>query len=431
MWGEGDKTWTCTLTIRLSSLLKTDFYKVGSQKVNGKIVNNLFTQPDSKLHAQMKRPIAPFFSMNSVLSIEQHINSVLSQFCSKLDEEFVKTRRQCNLGDWIKYYTYDVIGKITFSQPYGYLDKGWDFDGLITATIKGQFYLGRIGQMPILDYLLDKNPLFHIGPPSLQPLINILINRVAERYQGVDQTRHDIEEPDYLDKFMEARRNHPDIVDDAMVISYLAINTIAGTDTTASAIRSVIYYVLKNASIYARLKQEIRNDKKAQEDGIPISFRTARGMPFLEAVVRESIRMLPSIGLPLERCTPSTLTLPDGRQVPAGVKVGMNPYVLARNGTVWGDDADMFRPERWLQGHETNEQFRERLTRMNNADLAFGTGSRMCIGKNLAYMQIYKVVATLFERYDVELVDREREWTVSNSWLVTQQGLIVKLSRRK
>ena len=111
----------------------------------------------------------------------------------------------------------------------------------------------------------------------------------------------------------------------------------------------------------------------------------------------------------------------------------VNPYVIGRNASIWGDDVDTFRPDRWLRneaGGETEEAFSARLSAMNTSDLTFGAGSRVCIGKNLGLVEVYKVVATLAARYDMELVHPDKKWKVINSWFMRQEGIEVKISRR-
>ncbi len=67
---------------------------------------------------------------------------------------------------------------------------------------------------------------------------------------------------------------------------------------------------------------------------------------------------------------------------------------------------------------------------MNGADLTFGGGSRVCTGRNLATLEVYKVVATLVRRYDIQLADPTREWDVTCSWFPRQEGIICKIQRR-
>ena len=154
----------------------------------------------------------------------------------------------------------------------------------------------------------------------------------------------------------------------------------------------------------------------------------------MDAVVREALRMLPGVSLSLERYVPEGgYRFQNGEFMPQGAVMAVNPYLICRNKSVWGEDASEFRPERWLRdahGGETEEQFSGRLRKMNDADLSFGAGSRICIGKSMGLMQVYKVVATIVTLYDVELVDPNRDWKVINSWFPRQEGLEVRISKR-
>lgn len=211
------------------------------------------------------------------------------------------------------------------------------------------------------------------------------------------------------------------------------INLIAGADTTAISIRSAVYYCLKDLAVWRRLRRELAAAGLTAES-CPVSYKDCKGIPYLDAVVRESLRMLPGVSLSLERYVPEGgYRLPTGEFVPEGSVIGVNPYLVCRDLEVWGSDAETFRPERWFRGEEsgeTEEAFKVRLQRMNDADLSFGAGSRICIGKSLALHQVHKVVATLAVLYDIELVDPNKEWRVINSWVPRQEGLEVKISKR-
>jgi cytochrome P450 len=327
--------------------------------------------------------------------------------------------------------TWDVVGKVTFSEPIGYLEKGCDFDHTIAISDKAMDYFALVSQLPILDHLLDKNPVYRIGPPSFGNITNISIQHLVDRLQGKDTAYHDPAKPDFLDKFIEAKSTFPDVVDDAQIISYLMINMIAGADTTAITLNAALYFALKNPAVWKRLQDEVSTLSRGSTTIVP--FKTAQDLPYLNAVIREAMRMHPGVAMCLERYVPDEgLTLPDGQYIPGGCIVGMNPYVLARNKSVWGEDAEFFRPERWLRDEtrETEEAYQERLKRMNAADLTFGAGSRVCIGRNLGMMEVYKVVATLVSRYEVELADPKGEWKTHNSFFVRQEGIEVRLRRR-
>lgn len=321
---------------------------------------------------------------------------------------------------------------MTFSKAIGYLEKGYDFDGTLTTSEKAVNYVCIVGQIPILDHLFDKNPIYRIGPPSFATITNISLNHLIDRYEDKDKQYHHSSKPDLLDRFIEAKKLHPDVVDDLQIVSYLLNNMIAGADTTAITIRAVFYHVLKDLRVWNRLKKDIV--AAGFTDKVPVPFKDAHNIPYLNAVVREAMRVHPAIGMILERYVPeSGLCLPDGSFLPTGVIVGMNPYIIGRNQDIWGDDADIFRPERWLRDEEhdeSDEEYQERLRCMNSADLTFGAGSRICIGKNLALLEVYKVIATLVTLYRIELVHPDQEWKVVNSLFMRQEVPDFRLSRR-
>ncbi|KAF7536624.1 hypothetical protein G7054_g4385 [Neopestalotiopsis clavispora] len=403
--------------------------------VNGKITYHLFSQTDHAEHARIKRPIVKYYSQGSVMALEPLMDKTIKDFCMQLDTRFAKgphSGKVCDLGEWIAFYAWDLIGVATMSQRFGYMDKGHDYDHSIEFADKTLDYFAAVGQMPFLDFVLDKNPVMRIGPPNLNRVTQRALEHLVARSQGNDKN-FDPDVPDFLQHFLDAKKAHPDTVDDGVILGYMLVNLIAGADTTAITVRAIFYYVLRNPDVYHRLKDEIT----AANLGEVAPFSASRALPYLEAVVREATRIHPGVCMLLERYVPeSGLSLPDGRFVPAGTAVGINPYVVARNRGVWGDDADAFRPERWLQGHlpgpadEDDEAYGRRLKLFNAADLTFGGGSHICIGRNLALMEVYKITATLLSRYDIELVDPDREWEVTGSWFCRQKGLICHVNCR-
>ncbi|KAK5679650.1 hypothetical protein LTS12_029347, partial [Elasticomyces elasticus] len=165
---------------------------------------------------------------------------------------------------------------------------------------------------------------------------------------------------------------------------------------------AAIYYVLKNPTVHAKLSDELA----AADLPLPAKWKDLQKLPYFTAVMREARRIHPGVGMLLERVVPAGgLDLP-GRFVPEGTIVGMNPWVLNRDQDTFGPDSDQFIPERWLQSPgESEDCFQARLARMQRTILTFGAGSRTCIGKNLSEMESDKMIATLFAKYEIQLVD--------------------------
>lgn len=263
----------------------------------------------------------------------------------------------------------------------------------LTLTLR----LNKIGQMPSLDHLFNKNPFFCIGR-AFDILIDFSVQAMKERRSGSDKEHTGI---DLLDRFFEVQANSASKVSDKLVLSWVMNNVRAGSDTIASTLSAIVYMVLKNPTVLKKLQRELDNASVTA----PVSWKSAQALPYLGAVIQEGLRLHPANGLALERIVPKGgLTLPDGRFIAEKTIVGMNSWVLHHNQDVFGADTDSFLPERWLiQDGEEREAFDERRAGMMAAILSFGGGKRRCMGSNLALLEMHKLLATLFTVFDVSI----------------------------
>ncbi len=301
----------------------------------------------------------------------------------------------------MRVVAWDVTANISFGRHYGFIDQGKDVNNLIVDSTKGLYYFAPVSQIPWVDYLLDKNPLMRIGPkPTLTGVMYAF--QVVAQYQAElaekEGQKHDVQHS--LDKYIGLKEQYPDIVNDAQIVNWLMLNILAGGDTTSAAMRTVVYYLSKNPKAYEKLTREL----DLANLSFPAKWKEINGLPYLDAVIREAMRIHPGISMIFERVVPkSGFTLPDGRFIPAGTKVGINPAVTCRDLEVFGDDANEFDPDRWLKKtDESPEAFDARLRRMRDvADFVFGGGGRVCMGRYLATLEIYKLFATMYSRFDV------------------------------
>ncbi|KAL2005575.1 hypothetical protein VTN00DRAFT_10068 [Thermoascus crustaceus] len=416
---------------------KSDMYRPNDVLVNGQRISNIFNTQDEDWHSKYMRPIRSFWTMTKVLDLESLIDETLDKFVKKIDAKFVdgaNAGKVCKADDWLAYFAWDVTANISFGRHYGFIDQEKDVDNLIIDSTKGLFYFAPISQIPWIDYFLDKNPIVRIGPKPTLTGVLYAFGVVAE-YQAEmkDHTKHEKnaskKTSHTLDKYVQLKKTHPDLVDDNQIVNWLMLNILAGGDTTSATMRAVVYYLSKNHTAYEKLVDELDHAQLS----IPAQWRDINGLPYLDAVMREAMRINPGIAMIFERVVPEGgFTLPDGRYIPAGKKVGINPAVTNRDREVFGDDADVFNPDRWLRKpEETQEAFNARSRRMKDvADFAFGGGGRVCMGRYLAVLELYKLFATLYSLYDIRLVDPSHEWTYRNAWFVYQYDIPVIVSRR-
>lgn len=300
------------------------------------------------------------------------------------------------------------------------MDAGKD-DGSF-AQIEGALRSAAwIGQVPALYWLLDLlSPIIgnHLGITARHGgLRSFAAQEIANRkVRGSDHQ-------DILDKLFEVQQENPEGMSNDNVLSMATSNVFAGSDTTAISIRSILYYLLKNPRCKRKLVEEIDTQMKEGRLTDSITLEQTKHMPYLQACLYEGLRCHPAVGMSLPRVTPTGGIETDGRYLPAGTVVGVNPWVLHRDTKVYGEDVEQFRPERWLE--------RDNKGDMERYFFAFGSGSRTCLGKNLSWMEMSKLIPTLFMHFDIELRHPKAMWKETCWWFVKQEGLIVKLGPKQ
>jgi cytochrome P450 len=201
-------------------------------------------------------------------------------------------------------------------------------------------------------------------------------------------------------------------------------NVFAGSDTTAIAMRAVVYFLCRHPEKKEKLVAEIDNKYAAGKLSEPITYReSVEELPYLQAVMKESMRLHPSVGLLLERYVPPEGVTLNNHFLPGGTIVGINAWVVHRDPVIFPAPEE-FRPERWLNA--TPQQ----LKVMEQTTFQFGAGSRVCLGKWMSLIEMSKVLPQLFTEFEVELAEPEKEWIVQNVWFVQQSGVICKLVPR-
>ena len=174
------------------------------------------------------------------------------------------------------------------------------------------------------------------------------------------------------------------------------LSTADGIICRAIVISSIFYYLLKNQRCYTKLREEV---EKLGNSKTPVPFADAQKLPYLNAVIDESMRCHWISRLAQPRDTPKDGLTICGIWVPAGVSVSTYGPVLHHREDVFGEDVDVFRPERWLGE-------KEKVQRMRNTMFSFGSGKYSCLGRHLAMVMILKFVPSVLREFDVRSLVR-------------------------
>lgn len=433
--------------------IKSDFYRVWQNIVNGKRTPSLVFTTDEAQHAVMKRPVAQSFSLSTLVEFEPLIDSTTAVFLSRLDDLFASPGKAgnevCDLGQWLQWYAFDVIGELTFSRRLGFLELAQDVEGIIASVAANFDRCSVLGQMPWVDLWTYKNPLFQyfFNKAVSSPVVAFGQRRVQEREDGTEdgigadgfdvpdpELRAKVlhgtisSKPDFLSRFLQLRREQPETVTDRVLLAYLFANINAGSDTIGSTLRATFYYLLQSPMSMDDLHSELEDAAHRGELSTPLpTWTECQALPYLSGVIKEALRLNPALALPMERIVPPGpgLQLQDHPAIPPGTVVGINPWVLHRDARIFGKDAEEWNPRRWIDGSP------EHIKYMEQHLLSFGAGKRTCLGKNIAMLELTKVVPALVLRYAMRLRHSDRQWRVYNAWAVRQEGVEILLERRE
>lgn len=128
---------------------------------------------------------------------------------------------------------------------------------------------------------------------------------------------------------------------------------IAGSDSVGSIMRTIMFNLL----VYPHTLEKLYDELRSAHLSCPFPrYSEVRDLPYLDACLQEAARMHPPFALPFERVVPEGGVTVLGHYLPAGTVVGGNPYVVNRYKPTFGQDAEFWRPERWLEKDDAHKK---------------------------------------------------------------------------
>ena len=293
--------------------------------------------------------------------------------------------RPVDLSRTLSYFTLDVISKVAFGQEFGFVESDHDPYGYIAnlqeflpAIIVFGAYteLQKVLRLPMLKAVMPKST----DKRGLGRVMGFARDRVAERFGDKPIVRKDM-----LGSFINRGLTQEQLESETLT------QITAGSDSTASALRMTLYYITTNPSVQERLLAEA--NKAIAEGRITrpvIKDAEARRLPYLQACIKEGLRMYPPVTGLLCKEVPKGGVHIDGKFAPGGTWIAWNSWAMQRDKDIYDIDAEIFRPERWLPKNHSDAE-RARVDRMTETvGLVFGYGRFGCLGRGVATMELNK-----------------------------------------
>ncbi|KAI0202517.1 cytochrome P450 [Astrocystis sublimbata] len=378
-------------------------YRVLSGRQNGQDIPSLVSTRDEKKHAALRRSVANAFTPNASLDYEEWIDLTIHELLQS-----VSKKSEFDVSAMMLWYTMDAAARFSFGNPLGCLAAEGDVGGSVQVIKDRLNHWAYWMSYPGVERLVHRNPIYQPSKRGPSSMVAAATARLEARLGVKGGLKNDKEvagHTDLLDRFLEAREDFPVALNGSGIVSML-MSTISGAgDTTATTISAMLFLLLKNPETLKKLEAEL-TDAGIRE--VP-AFAEVGKLPYLNAVVRETMRVYTAITFPMERLVPEGGAEIAGTYFPAGTSVGCLPAAVHANKRVYGDDVDVFRPERWLT------EDREQLRLMEASHMGFSRGRRACLGQNIAVMSIKKVVPALLMKFQLNLVDPDASLGVDAS----------------
>ncbi|URD88613.1 cytochrome P450 [Musa troglodytarum] len=228
-----------------------------------------------------------------------------------------------------------------------------------------------------------------------------LLRRAGEK--GETDTVGDATSSNFMRAFEEAQNLIVGRFMDAFEITWRVKKLLdIGSERRLRELLAVVHGILSTRpDVEKKILEEVRSvriiNKNTSET---FSFDELREMHYLHAAVTESMRLYPPVPMDTQSCLEDD-TMPDGTFVGKGWFVTYSAYAMGRLEDIWGRDCNEYKPERWLENGVFNPESPFRFP-------VFHAGPRMCLGKEMAYVQMKSIVACVVERFEIDVVGKEK-----------------------
>ncbi|XP_071732678.1 cytochrome P450 704C1-like [Rutidosis leptorrhynchoides] len=401
--------------INVEHVLKSNFPNYTRGDYHKGIMGDLFGDgifaADGDLWRHQRKLASYEFSTKNLRDFSTNVfRSNTAKLVKKISEAAVNNEI-IYLQDLLMKSTLDSIFKVGF---------GFDLDTLSGSDeVSNRFMIAFddsnfITYRRYVDVLWPVKRYFNIGTEaSLKKNIKVIDSFVYELIQHkrcmMKSEKLDGNKEDILSRFLTESETNPTKLSDQYLRDITLSFIIAGKDTSANTLTWFFYMLCKKTFIQEKVALEVKEAIGAEDIrsidafSLKLTETALDKMHYLHAALTETLRLYPPVALD-GKCSEKYDILPDGFKIKKGDGVSYMPYPMGRMAYIWGEDAEEFRPERWLHNGVFKPESSFKFT-------AFQGGPRICLGKEFAYRQMKIMAAFLVYFFKFKLVDESKEAT--------------------
>lgn len=374
---------------------------------------------DTEVHARKRRVLNHSFSDKALRSAETFVLSNTDRWCELIDEHAAPKggddwSGSLNMTDWINHLVFDILGDLCFGRQFDMKEPGNELRSVIHLIAGFTQLMQPIALSPFaglwawlkprgLDWLLKV-----ATPPALKKWESFVEDCLTDRRREEEKRERQVQAglvPDgeirkdffyYLFNAEDPETGTKGFPAHEMY-GEAELLIIAGSDTTAIVMAALLFYLVRNEAVQAKLVEEIRSTFSSPSE--IKSGPQLQSCKYLRAFIQEGLRMTPPVAGETLREVCEGGTDVDGSYFPPGVNVSTAYYCLSYNKDVYPEPLK-FRPERWLVD-EKESSTEESVALAESGACSFSMGSRGCPGKYLAWIEMSIVVAKLVYMFDM------------------------------
>ncbi|KAF5329968.1 hypothetical protein D9611_010468 [Ephemerocybe angulata] len=433
--------------------LKTEFYDAFVS-----IRRGVFNTRDRGDHTRKRKIISHIFSQKSVLEFEPQVRLYVGLLLKQWDRLYDMAAKGMSGTDgeggwrgeggrlwldclpWANYLSFDIVGDLAFGAPFGMLEAakdsalvpknpdqvmnsyGKDTPASEVLSIPAVKILNGRGEYSMAMGVLPawwrpiarRLPWYSQGQKDVQTLAGIAIMAVAKR-MATPTDRVDL-----LSKLQAGRDSEGNPMGREELTAEALTLLIAGSDTTSNSTCAILYQLARNRYAQERLHHELDEHLGAEDETVATGPQV-KCLPYLDACINEALRIHSTSALGLPRVVPEGGITVRGQFFQEGTVLSVPSYSIHRDPSIWGEDVEDFRPERWLEGDSSA---------MHRCLNIFSVGPRACLGRNLAMMELQVIVASIMRRYDIVLEDPDFNLDTREGFLRKPLACPIGIKRR-
>lgn len=348
---------------------------------------------DGNLWIMQRKTASYEFNTKSLRNFAmENVSAELQTRLIPILQSAAKTGRILDAQDILERFAFDNICKLAFDVDPGCLGGDGTVGGefMRAFDIAANLSSGRFMYAIPSLYLVKK--YFNLGS---EKKLRESIATVHEYADKIIKTRMEEmaekKDEDLLSRFMDKSENSIEFLRD-IVISFI----LAGRDTTSSALTWLFWLLSTRPDVEAKILQEL--DDLRRRNGKVIgdiySYDELRQMQYLQAAISEAMRLYPPVPVDTKVCKEDGV-LPDGTFIGKDWFISYSAYAMGRMERIWGEDCCEFKPERWMENGVCKQENPFKYP-------VFHGGPRVCLGKDLAYIQMKSIAASVLERFGLE-----------------------------